>query len=430
MAESPIPDDSTLWEISMHAALFTDLHPDSLGGTQVSVATQRRALEQCGHRVTIFTAPLARKTEPDPGIVELAPVPVIAPLMRRLGRHDDFMFTWPSKTNRAIIDKAFCGGQPVDIVHTHGDLGVAIAGVAAARRHGIPVVQTKHTRFDVYFEQATATPLLLAVLFAQMQKRHLSKDFTLLPEKEGAASRLAWRLMVAHAQAVDYEITPTRHFAQSLARRGVSRPISAISNGVDDAVIDRARAVPGVRPPDSEPLRLVWCGRLSSEKRILAAVDAVARVPNCTLDIYGDGHLEASVRKKVDSAGLSRRVRLHGRVDREQCLSAMQSSSALLFTSYGFDTEGLVLLEAVAMSLPTIYCDAALSETVPEGGGLLATDPSPAALAAAIATLAEDRGKLRKMTDVVSAVSENARQSRQTDKLIAIYNSLVNRVPA
>ena len=100
----------------------------------------------------------------------------------------------------------------------------------------------------------------------------------------------------------------------------------------------------------------------------------------CTLDIYGEGVLEPAMRKTIESAGLSRRVRLRGRVDHEGCLKAMRSSGALLFTSYGFDTQGLVLLEAAAMSLPTIYCDPALSETVPTGGGILAADPSPAAL--------------------------------------------------
>lgn len=414
----------------MHVALFTDLHPDSLGGTQISVATQRRALEQCGHQVTVFTAPLPGKVDPDPGVVELKPVPVIAPLITKLGRHEDFVFVWPSKTNSAIIDEAFRTREPIDIVHTQGDLGVAIAGVAAARRHGIPVVQTKHTRFDVYFEQATPTPLVLAILISQMQQRHLSRDFRLVPRKESAASRLAWRFMVAHAQAVDHEITPTRHFAESLARRGVDRPISVVSNGVDDDVIDRARAVEVVRPPDHEPLRLIWCGRLSSEKRVHAAVEAVAQVENCTLDIYGEGHLEATIKKRIASAGLSQRIRLHGRVDREDCLIAMKSSGALLFTSYDFDTQGLVLLEAGAMSLPMIYCDPALSETVPEGGGVVSADPSPASVAAAIRGVAGDRGMLRRMTDVVAAHRDVARQSLQTEKIIAIYNSLLDRVPA
>lgn len=85
-----------------------------------------------------------------------------------LGRYDDYVFVWPSRANRTLIDEAFLARDPIDIVHTQGDLGVAIAGVEAARRHGIPVVQTKHTRYDAYFEQASAAPLLLALIVSRM----------------------------------------------------------------------------------------------------------------------------------------------------------------------------------------------------------------------------------------------------------------------
>jgi len=414
----------------MHVALFTDLHPATFGGAQISVATQRRALEQLGHKVTVFTAPLAETPHADPCVVELKPVPVIARLARILSRYDDYVFVWPSRANRALIDAAFLAGEPIDIVHTQGDLGVAIAGMEAARRHGIPVVQTKHTRYDAYFDQAASAPLLLALIVSRMQKPYFASEFTFAPVEESAAARLAWRLMVAHAQAVDHEIIPTRHFAQSLAARGVNCPMSVISNGIDDDVIDRAMAAEIIRPPDSEPLRLIWCGRLSSEKRVLAAIEAVSQVDGCTLDIYGEGVLEASIKKTIESAGLSRRIRLRGRVDHQECLTVMRSSGALLFTSYGFDTQGLVLLEAAAMSLPTIYCDPALSETVPKGGGILTADPSPAAIAAAIRMVIEDRDKLKEMSDIVTAHSDIPRQSRQTEKIIAIYSGLVDRVPA
>jgi glycosyltransferase involved in cell wall biosynthesis len=390
----------------MHVALFTDLHPATLGGTQTSVATQCRALEQLGHKVTVFTAPLTKTPDPDPCLVELKPVPVMARLMQILGRYDDFVLVWPSRANRALIDEAFLAREPIDLVHAQGDLGVAIAGVEAARRHGVPVVQTKHTRYDAYLEQATPVPLLLAMIVSRMQKRDLASEFAFVPVEESAAARMAWRFMVANAQAVDHEIVPTRHFAKSLAERGFNRPISMISNGIDEDAIDRAMAADVIRSSDNEPLRIIWCGRLSSEKRVLATVEAVSEVDDCTLDIYGEGLLKAAIRKTIESAGLSRRVRLHGRVDHEECLTAMRSSDVLLFTSYGFDTQGLVLLEAAAMSLPTIFCDPALSETVPEGGGLLTADPSPSALAAAIRMVSEDRDKLREMRDIVAAHRE------------------------
>ena len=102
----------------------------------------------------------------------------------------------------------------------------------------------------------------------------------------------------------------------------------------------------------------------------------------------------------------------------------------MLFTSFGFETQGLVLLEAAAMSLPTIYCDPALSETVPAAGGILAADPSPAALGAAIRLVTENRAKLKEMSDIVSAHPDIPRQSLQTKKILAIYNSLVGDLPA
>jgi len=413
----------------MHVALFTDLHPATFGGAQVSVNSQRRALEQLGHQVTVFTAPLTRSPDPDPSVVELKPVPVLAWLARTLSKYDDYVFVWPSASNRALIDAAFLARGPIDIVHTQGDLGVAVAGMEAARRHGIPVVQTKHSRYDAYFEQSTPAALFLATVVSKMQKPRFARGLAVASRDESAVSRLAWQFMVAHAHAVDHEIIPTRHFARLLTERGFNRPITVISNGIDDAVIDRILAVEAVPPPDTEPLRLIWCGRLSAEKRVLAAVEAVSQVDNCTLDIYGEGQLGASVRKTIDSGGLSRRIRLHGRVDHEDCLAAMRSSGALLFTSYGFDTQGLVLLEAAAMSLPTIYCDPDLSESVPEGAGLLTADPSPAAIAAAIRLVAEDRGTLRKMREVAAAHPNFPRQSRQTAKIVAIYRDLVDRMP-
>jgi glycosyltransferase involved in cell wall biosynthesis len=88
-----------------------------------------------------------------------------------------------------------------------------------------------------------------------------------------------------------------------------------------------------------------------------------------------------------------------------------------------------VLLEAAAMLLPTIYCDPALSETVPEGGGLLAADRSPAALASALRVIIGDRDKLRKMSAILNAHRDVPRQSLQAEKILAIYSSLVDRVP-
>ena len=85
----------------MHVALFTDLHPATFGGAQISVAAQRRALEQLGHQVTVFTPPLAKTPDPDPCVVELKAVPVIARLARSwVGTTTTFSFGHPGRIAR------------------------------------------------------------------------------------------------------------------------------------------------------------------------------------------------------------------------------------------------------------------------------------------------------------------------------------------
>ncbi|UGT45234.1 cytochrome P450 [Nocardia yamanashiensis] len=172
---------------------------------------------------------------------------------------------------------------------------------------------------------------------------------------------------------------------------------------------------------ESALLRLVWCGRLSAEKRLAEAVEAVRHAPGCRLDVYGDGELSESVAALVTAGGVADRIRLHGRVTQSECLRAMASADALLFTSDGFDTQGMTLLEAVAVGLPIVYCDPALAESIPAGGGIRSADPTPAALAETLAKLAADRGRLAEMREVVRAHSASVRQSHYTEMVLEEY---------
>ena len=74
-------------------------------------------------------------------------------------------------------------------------------------------------------------------------------------------------------------------------------------------------------------------------------------------------------------------IEAHARVKWESFRSEID---ALLFPSNDAETQGMVLLEAVAVGLPVLYCDAVLDETVPAGGGLRCADSSVDAMAESI----------------------------------------------
>ncbi|MEV0760589.1 cytochrome P450 [Nocardia sp. NPDC050435] len=400
----------------MHIALFSDFHPATIGGIQSSVRAQREGLARLGHQVTVFTAPTPESTEPDPGVVVLSAVAGL--------QVNGFAVVGPTRANARAIDAAIAERGPIDVVHLHTTYGVAVAGLRAGRRHGVPVVQTMHSRDDVFLAHTSPVPYLSALLLRAAHGRFVPHRGGLPRSAESRAARHAWHTMVGQARAADRVIVPSRHFARLLRAHGYERGLTVLSNGVDDQLLERARLGPPAVA--AAPLRVLWCARLSPEKRLLEAIEAVRRTPGCTLDVYGTGELSEPARVLITAGGLRDRVRLRGGVTQAACLAAMREHDLLLFPSAGFDTQGMALLEAVAMELPVLYCDPNLAETVPEGGGVCTADPSVAAIAAALGSLAADPAQLTSMREVLAAHADSARQSALTTDLLAVYQDMLS----
>lgn len=404
----------------VHIAMFMDYHPATLGGVQTAVASLRHGLERAGHRVTLFVAPQPGiAPDPDEGVVELAPLAGAVV--------NGFPMVLPTARNAALIDAAFAARGPIDLVHTHTTYGVAIAGMRAARRHRIPLVHTAQSRDDAFIEHTAPAPLLSALALRTLHGRFVSHPSRMPRTAESRAARHAWHTIVGQAQAADRVIAPTEHFARLLRTHGLTRPLRVVSNGVDDALLQHTQTLPAGaghevdEQPSTGPLRLIWCGRLSAEKRLLESIEAVRRVPDCTLDVYGDGDLSERAAAIVTENGLTGRITLHGRVSQQQCLEAMAGADALLFPSWGFDTQGMVLLEAIAVGLPVLYCDPDLAESIPGGAGARSAGPSPAAMAETIAALAADRAALATMRAALAPSRASVRQSDRIDAIVAVY---------
>ncbi|MFJ4653359.1 glycosyltransferase [Nocardia sp. NPDC088792] len=402
---------------SLHIALFTDFHPATLGGVQTAMRSLCDALRERGHRVTVFCAPAPGSVPADSDTVILRSVP--------FSMSNGLPVVLPTRANQRLIDAAFTERGPIDLVHSLTTYGCGISGIRAARRHGIPIVQTMQSRDDTVIEKYSPAPFMAALTM-----RLLHGWFVPLRNQppfagDNRTTRLAWRPMIAHAQATDHVIVPTHHFARRLAARGVDRPIHVVSNGIDDALLDRIRSAGDPAPNPGEPLRALWCGRLSQEKRPLEAIDVARLVEDCTLDIYGSGPLAGNARTAIAEANLSHRVHLHGEVEQSECLTAMRTHDVLLLTS-DCDTQGMVLLEAVAMGLPVLYCDPELSETVPEDGGVRTATPSVQSFATELNSLVGDRTRLPLMRKSLAAHADEPRQSNHIDRILAVYTEALS----
>ncbi|WP_245548168.1 glycosyltransferase [Nocardia pneumoniae] len=397
---------------SVHVAIFSDFHPATLGGVQTAMRSLCAGLRRLGHRVTVFTAPAPGSVTPDADTVVLQALPI--------AMSNGLPVVLPTRANQRRIDAAFAERGPIDIVHALTTYGCGISGARAARRHGIPTVQTMQSRDETVIEKYSPAPYLSALTMRLVHGWFVPLQGRPAHNGDGRIARLAWRPLVAQAQAADRVIVPTHYFARRLAARGVDRPIHVVSNGIDDELLERVRGTDSAATTADAPLRALWCGRLSAEKRPLEAIQVARLVEECTLDVYGSGPLADRARSAVAGAHLGHRVHLHGEVDQAACLSAMRTHDVLLLTS-DCDTQGMVLLEAMAMGLPVVYCDPELSETVPDAGGVRAPDRSVESLATVLRSLAGDRTQLHAMRRALSSHADEPRQSRHTTRILSVY---------
>ncbi len=254
----------------------------------------------------------------------------------------------PFLTSFALRAAALARAERVDVIHAHWWLPAGLVGVPAGLASGAPLVITCH-----------------------------GSDVELM--RRPALGRLA-RGVLGRAAVVAAVSSPLARTVQELT-------------GTETRVLRMPLILPAdaprfPRPAASSPLRLVAVGRLSPEKGLDVAIDALSRLAaqgvEAGLRIVGDG---------PDRQALERRARglavvFDGPMPRSRLAEAIRSSHAVLVPSR-HEGLGLVALEALALGVPVIASSVGgLVEVVhPPDDGILVPAEDPDALAAAIRRL-------------------------------------------
>jgi len=91
---------------------------------------------------------------------------------------------------------------------------------------------------------------------------------------------------------------------------------------------------------------------------LLDAFDRVApRVPEATLEIWGEGNESTAVDQRISTSPFRERIFRRGRAAREDVASIMRAHSVYCMPSYG-EPFGMTLLEAMASAVPVVTTDA------------------------------------------------------------------------
>ncbi len=420
-SEGSIPSPPTSKD--MKVAVFTDVFLEVSGGIPSSIAAQKKSLEALGHEVTIF-CPGWKSSVAGNGVV------IVPSFPHFLSANGAPISRGPRRVMKWILDKF--PEFNFDIVHVHYEASCSLAGMLLARKFGLSLVQTMHGREDMAVAVNIPHPfktfvgLVLCFLHGKIipNKVVVSRDKYLAPT---IARAKMWTLMVNHANYADMVLTPSLHFAKKLKHYGVSRPVEVVSNGVADEMVAKFNEMANGRSlvremTVGEPLKMIWNSRVSNEKRIMPFLQAIAEMSSPVLvSVFGNGNALKKARRYVAKHNLN--VKFYGMVPHEEILKQMLAQHLSVTVSYGFDTQGLTLLEAEATGLPVFFVDPDMKEVVPEGGFIFSR-PEVVDMARAMDGAYANSEKIMEMSKVMLAHRHEVLQSAQIKKLVKIYTSL------
>jgi glycosyltransferase involved in cell wall biosynthesis len=282
---------------------------------------------------------------------------------------------------RTGLEVARRAGQ-ADVVYTTGMFGRSALGSTLARR---PYV-IKLTA-DPAFERARRRGLVAGTV-DEFQQRRGGLAVGVL--------RLARDAELRHAAHV---FTPSKYLRDL-----------AVGWGVDAA---RVSVLPNPAPPLPElaprdELRrgfgfdgptLAFAGRLTAQKSLRVALEALAAVDRVELAIAGHGDERAALERDVAELGLDGRVHLLGPLPRPRVVELFAAADASILSS-SWENFPHTVVEALAAGTPVLAtATGGVAEVVRDGeNGLLVPLGDTAALAAAIRRFFEDdalRARLR-----------------------------------
>ncbi|TVR68615.1 MAG: glycosyltransferase family 4 protein [Spirochaetaceae bacterium] len=407
----------------MKIVVFSDTYLPKIDGVGISTDQFCRLLAERGHE---FTVCAPQYGQDDDAVGSGERIRVIRFTNRPLPSYPEVKL---ANLSLRRIREAMAG-KP-DLVHIQSPGLLGQYGIAAARLYSVPVVGTYHTMVNEVGMYLSPYRLLKLDKLVEKVKDTLSMELrTELKKAEysprkSLSNRLILRLTNELYNRCEVVISPTELIAAELRGAGVKRPLEIVSNGLD---LERFHGEP--RTLTGPSIKYLHVGRISFEKNVDVLLWAFTRIrenqPDATFDIVGDGPALASLRQEAKRLGFDSAVRFHGFVDRAT-LPELYPRYDCFLTASTMETQGLVVLEALASGLPAVGVDAyALPELIHHGrNGYLARPFDDAAIAEHAIQVTSDPERYRALSRESLTIAAGHDVNRSADLLEKIYADAV-----
>ena len=319
--------DPTPWlEKPIRVAMFTNNYLPFIGGVPISIARLRRGLEDLGDKLLVVAPRYKDQPEVEEHVLRI-------PSLLAMGEKREFRL---ANIFLGRIRKRVRAFHP-DIIHLHHPFWLGSLGLFIARRLNVPAIYTYHTRLEHY---AHFVPLP-GLIFRNLISHTLIKRF---------------------ANKCDGVIVPTYSTEEYLRMIGVKTPTFVQPTGIEykrfQAVSDADIAALRTTLNLKDEIVFISVSRLSNEKNIDFMVDAINTLRQETSKPFhflmiGEGHQKDRLQNKIHELGLDTLVTLVGAVPPEDIAVWYHLGDAFVFASKS-ETQGMVILEAMAAGLPVV----------------------------------------------------------------------------
>lgn len=114
---------------------------------------------------------------------------------------------------------------------------------------------------------------------------------------------------------------------------------------------------PSFRDISRSPSRILFVGRLTSEKGCQILLEALRYLPGATLDVVGDGWYREELELVVGKFGIAERVTFHGELTGRPLQELWASCDVFVLPSLWVEPLGQVAAEAAAMGMSVVASD-------------------------------------------------------------------------
>ena len=379
----------------MKILYISDVYFPRVNGVSTSIRTFVKQMHSLGHEVHLIAPEYAHVTEDEAWIRRI-------PARSIYFDPEDKLMKWG-----AVMQKLpGLRRENYDLIHVHTPFVAHYLGLRLARELNVPCVETYHTFFEDYLHHYLPW---IPKLVARGLARGISKR---------------------QCNAVDAIVAPSAPMLSVLRAYGVKAAAEVIPTGLQEHSFKDAdgkafRLKYGI--PLERPM-LLFVGRVAFEKNISFLLEMtkvlIKQHPDALLVVAGQGPAEKSLHKLAADLGLDNNIKFIGYLDRNTELNACYQAADIFVFSSKSETQGLVLLEAMAQGTPVVaIAELGTASILVEGKGALIAPDNIERFADKVHYLLkypEDRYELGKAA--LKYATENWTAKLQAERMLHFYH--------